>query len=90
MSESTTNRSVELDPVRSAMYGESVPTAVERARLRDEGVEHIDVCGHLVVPLATSITRTPTREGWEPYFVAVNLNATPQKWVTYRRPRGAA
>jgi len=81
---------IQLDPIRSARFGEPVPTAAERARLRREGVEHINVNGDLEVPVARSIDAAPKREGWEPRWVAVNLNATPQKWVTYRRPKVAS
>ena len=38
-----------IDPIRSARFGEQIPTAAERARLRREGVEHINVNGDLEV-----------------------------------------
>lgn len=75
----------QLDPVRSARFGENVPTASERLRLRRAGVEHVNVFGQLEVPLASSWDFTPAREGWEPFFVTVHLSQHPQKWVTYRR-----
>ena len=75
-----------IDVERSKRFGEPIPTSEERARLRREGIEHIDVIGQLQVPLASSWDRAPEREGWEPKFVSVNLNARPQKWVIYRRP----
>jgi hypothetical protein len=76
-----------IDPIRSARLGEQIPTASERLRLQRKGVEHINVNGHLEVPLASSWDRPPVRKGWEPFFVAVNLDAKPQKWVIYRRPK---
>lgn len=76
-----------IDIERSKRFGEQIPTGEERTRCRREGIEHIDVIGQLKVPLASSWDRAPEREGWEPRFVAINLNATPQKWVTYRRPK---
>ncbi len=81
---------IALDPIRSARFGEPVPTAIERARLKAEGVEHIDASGRLQVPVEKSIDPTPVREGWVPYFVAVSLDRSPQKWITYRRPRQAS
>ena len=75
-----------IDVERSECFGEPIPVSEERARLRREGIEHIDVYGQLKVPLDSSWDSAPRREGWEPKFVAINLNAKPQKWVTYRRP----
>ena len=76
-----------IDVERSKRFGEQIPTADGRLRVRREGIEHIDVCGQLKVPCISSWEREPKREGWEPFFVAVNLNAMPQKWITYRRPK---
>jgi hypothetical protein len=48
--------------------------------------EHIDIFGHLRVPVMRSTDPSPEREGWEPFFVTVNLAATPNhKVVSYRR-----
>lgn len=47
--------------------------------------EHIDVCGHLHVPVANSFDPAPTREGWVPFFVNIQLDRTPQKHHIYRR-----
>jgi hypothetical protein len=74
-----------IDVERSERFGEQIPIADERLRLRREGIEHIDVYGHLTVPVDSSWDRAPGREGWEPYWVTVNLDNRPQKWVTYRR-----
>lgn len=74
-----------VDVERSERFGEEIPVAEERLRMRREGIEHIDVYGHLKVPVMSSWDRAPEREGWEPYFVAVSLNERPQKWFTYRR-----
>jgi hypothetical protein len=49
-------------------------------------VEHIDVSGHLNVPLKSSLDRTPKRDGWEPFFVSVILSDEhTQKVVIYRK-----
>ena len=74
-----------IDEERSARFGEQVPVANERLRMCREGIEHIDVYGHLKVPVASSRDPAPTRIGWEPYWVSVSLNSRPQKWFTYRR-----
>lgn len=74
-----------IDVVRSERFGEQIPVDSERLRMRKEGIEHIDVIGQLQVPCFSSWDRAPSREGWEPFFVAVNLDRRPQKWVTYRR-----
>jgi hypothetical protein len=74
-----------IDVARSERFGEQIPVGSERLRMRREGIEHIDVCGKLKVPVASSLDRAPMREGWEPYWVTINLKERPQKWVTYRR-----
>lgn len=79
-----------IDAERSERFGEQIPIADERLRLHREGIEHIDVIGQLQVPCHSSRDRAPRREGWEPCFVSINLNARPQKWVIYRRPRSQA
>lgn len=48
--------------------------------------EHIDISGNLSVPVEDASTKTPARDGWEPFFVAVNLaHPTVAKNVKYRR-----
>jgi hypothetical protein len=49
---------------------------------RDE--EYIDLNGHLRVPVAKDSDRAPDREGWEAWWVNVNLDDPIQKVVTYR------
>lgn len=55
--------------------------------LRSE--EYIDIGGHLRVPVASSWNQAPEREGWEPFFVNINLNKDDnhgiEKVVIYRR-----
>lgn len=51
----------------------------------DRTAEHIDERGRLSVPVERAMDVTPRREGWEPYWVNVNLGASPQKVVKYRR-----
>jgi hypothetical protein len=75
-----------IDAERSACFGEQIPIETERARLRLEGIEHIDQSGKLQVPVDSSLVAAPERHGWEPYFVNFNLSRTPEKWVAYRRP----
>jgi hypothetical protein len=55
-----------------------IPTA-----RRDE--EHIDSRGHLRVPLERAISLSPTRAGWKPFWVNVNLDDPIQKVVVYRK-----
>lgn len=74
-----------VDTARSERFGEQVLISSERQRMHREGIEHIDVFGHLRVPVDSSLDRAPKREGWEPYFVSINIKARPQKWFTYRR-----
>lgn len=47
--------------------------------------EHIAINGHLHVPVMRWIDPAPRREGWEPFFVTVNLSRTPPKQYIYRR-----
>ena len=79
---------IEIDPERSARVGEPVPVSAERERMRREGIEHINVDGRLEVPVWNYLDPTPIREGWEPYWVNVNLDRKPVRWITYRRPKG--
>lgn len=47
--------------------------------------EHIDISGHLNVPLADSFEKAPEREGWKPFFVNIDLShPTVQKVVKYK------
>jgi hypothetical protein len=39
----------------------------------------------LRVPVERSIDKAPAREGWEPFFVNVNLDHPVQKVVSYKR-----
>lgn len=41
----------------------------------------------LRVPVARSIDKAPHREGWEPFFVNIDLKRDPQKIVSYK-PKG--
>lgn len=59
-------------------------------------IEYVSRTGYrgseiLRVPLAHAGDRPPEREGWEPFFVSVNLRSPTQKVVSYKReePRGA-
>jgi hypothetical protein len=59
--------------------------------LRLEGVEHVDIDGHLQVPLGSALDDAPQRKGWQPYHVDVVLSRKPPKWIGYRAeglPRG--
>ena len=56
-----------------------------RPPLPPRSEEHISIYGHLKVPVARSTDPAPEREGWEPFFVNVNLDHPIQKVVTYRR-----
>ena len=47
--------------------------------------EHIDIQGHLSVPVESAIERSPKREGWKPFFVTTHLDRRPQKNVKYKR-----
>ena len=47
--------------------------------------ERVDQSGRLHVPVAKSMDRTPKREGWEPFFVNIQLNRPTQKVVIYGR-----
>jgi hypothetical protein len=51
--------------------------------------EHIDILGHLRVPVADSFDRAPEREGWEPFWVNINLERDPVKVFAYRRAETA-
>lgn len=53
------------------------------------GVEHIANSGHLKVPVMRWLDSPPAREGWEPFFVNVNLADPVVKVYTYRRSRSA-
>jgi hypothetical protein len=59
--------------------------ALQRALARANGIEHLDVIGNLCVPVDSSIEVAPKREGWEPFWVNVNLSRKPQKWILYRK-----
>jgi hypothetical protein len=47
--------------------------------------EHISSFGVLRVPVKRSYDPTPKREGWEPFFVNINLDDPIQKVVSYKR-----
>lgn len=47
--------------------------------------EHINVMGHLSVPVERSTDPSPVREGWEPIWVTIDLSKSPQKNVKYKR-----
>lgn len=72
------------------MTGVVIPPYEERAAARREGREHVSVSGYLQVPCASSLDPSPHRDGWEPFFVSVNLAAeppAPKMWVSYRNPK---
>jgi len=60
-----------------------------RPPLPKRSEEHIDITGRLRVPVASWWDDPPKREGWEPYFVNVNLdpetNDGMAKVYSYRR-----
>lgn len=61
-----------------------------RPPLPPRSEEYIDISGHLRVPVARAWypwdeARAPKREGWEPFFVAIDLSDPIQKVVSYRR-----
>lgn len=56
-----------------------------RPALPPRSEEYIDISGHLRVPCASSMERAPAREGWEPFFVSVNLADPTPKVISYRR-----
>lgn len=57
--------------------------------LHSRADERIDISGHLCVPVASSWDKAPEREGWEAFWVNVNLDPATndgiQKVVKYRR-----
>lgn len=62
--------------------------------VRKQHVEKIDNLGYkgaprLRVPVFDSFDRPPVREGWEPFFVNVDLNRVPVKIFTYRQKEAA-
>lgn len=62
---------------------------VPRPPLPSRREEHIDYKGDLKVPVARSIDPAPTREGWKPRWVNIDLdserNQGVAKVVTYER-----
>jgi hypothetical protein len=56
-----------------------------RPALPPRSEEYIDISGHLRVPCASSMERAPAREGWEAFFVNVNLADPIQKVCIYKR-----
>lgn len=45
-----------------------------RPPLPPRSEEHIAITGHLKVPVENWLDRAPEREGWEAFFVNVDLN----------------
>ena len=80
-----TGKPIHLDLERSKRFGEPVPAAIDRLRMREQGIEHIDADGRLNVPIAKYLDPTPRRPGWHPWWSNVNLDRTPVRWIIYRR-----
>jgi hypothetical protein len=51
--------------------------------------EHLDSENRLVVPVRYRFDSTPKRDGWKPFWVNVNLNRIPVRYVTYKRVTGS-
>lgn len=48
--------------------------------------EHVDISGHLCVPVSNALDRPPHRDGWEAFWVNVNLaDKIAPKVFKYRR-----
>lgn len=47
--------------------------------------EHLDRHGRLVVPVRHWDDVSPVRPGWKPWWVNVNLDRIPVRFVTYKR-----
>jgi hypothetical protein len=62
---------------------------IEPFRSVPRSEEHIDISGHLKVPVTHSIDPAPEREGWVPFWVNINLNPDSndgiEKVVSYKR-----
>jgi hypothetical protein len=56
-----------------------------RPALPKRSEEFIDIRGHLNVPCTSSLDPAPTRDGWAPFWVNVNLNDPIRKVVFYKR-----
>ena len=62
-----------------------VVSAEERELARANAIPYIGVYGRLYVPIEKTWDVDPVIEGWKPYWVNVNLSASPQKWTLYKR-----